>query len=278
MTKAGAEAALQNKKQDADAHSIKTASDQSWHSKGSFIRMFQSKTPRNKIKLSKQQTGNSNQSRPTNLPPPNVPDNSDAASDPGPSSAPDMKKDPRYLNPSVRSSSPPPQYSDIPFTPSMKKSSPVPQTVEPVRPAVPVRPAQDPQGPLSRFSSRFDAVPAPQPGGQTFIAEHIHMYHGCPPAAAAAPYPGYPPGAPHMAAWQPVWQPPPPGPPGPPLLVPPPPSSYKSTRFSLRETLATEFLDLIKPDASCVHGVRHFKNHPACGWGCCWQRGCYGGY
>ena len=249
-----------------------TASEQSWHSKGSFVRMFQSKS-RTKQKLSKQQTGSSSQLRPTNLSRPNVPDNADATSEPGPSSISDIKKDPRLLSPSVRSASPPPQYSDISFMPRDKKSSPVPQPVEPVRLALPLRPSQDPQGPLSRFSSRFDAVPAPPAGGQTFIAEHIHMYHGCPPAA---PYPGYPPSGPQMAAWQPVWQPPPP-PPGPPLLVPPP-ASYKSTRYSLRETLATEFLDLIKPDASCVHGIRHFKTHPACGWGCCWQRGCAGGY
>ena len=205
---------------------------------------------------------------------PNLPDNSDAVSDPGVSPAAGIHKDSKYCNPSIRSASPPPRYSDVGFASNEKVDSPKVQEVKTVQPA----PSQDHQGPLSRFSTRFDVVPPSQPGNQTFIAEHIHMYHGCPPTQ----YPGgMLPGPTHTTgAWQPVWQPALPArppPPGPPLLVPPP-LSYKSSAFSLRETLATEFLDLIKPDATCVHGIRHHKSHTSCGWGCCWQRGCFGRY
>lgn len=203
-----------------------------------------------------------------------VPDNIDAISDPGPSSlAEGINKDPRRLSPSVRSRSPPPQYSDLDTDPSLKQNPPrFPGFEPPSQQPAPI--LKDPQGPLSRFSTRFDLIPPAQPGAQTFVAEHIHMYHGCPPTQ----YPGsmYPSGPPPIAAWQPVWQRPPPTH-GPPLLVPPP-LSYKSSVFSLRETLATEFLNLIKPDVTCVHQVLHYKSHASCPWGCCWQRGCFAGH
>lgn len=218
-------------------------------------------------KISKQQIG-SNQTLAPGPSIQNPPDMMDAISDPGLGPAPVIKNGSQHLNPSVRSGSPPPQYTEVGKISSLKHKSPSSQNLRPIQSVL----SQDPQGPLSRFSTRVDLIPPAQPGAQTFFAEHIHMYHGCPPTQ----YPGNMfPGAPPTATWQPIWQPPPP-PPGPPLFVPPP-LAYKSSAYSLRETLATEFLDLIKPDASCVHGVRHYKKHSSCPWGCCWQRGCFNG-
>lgn len=238
------------------------------------MRLFQSKHAK-RNKLAKPQNTGSN---PTQLTGPSthleVPDNSDAISDPGPSSLADgLNKDLQRLSPSVRSRSPPPQYSDVDMAMSFKQDAPRFPDIKPSF-QEPAPLFKDPQGPLSRFSSRYDLIPPAQPGAQTFVAEHIHMYHGCPPTQ----YPGsmFPSAPPPTAAWQPVWQPPPPMH-GPPLLIPPP-LSYKSSVFSLRETLATEFLNLIKPDVTCVHQVQHYKGHASCPWGCCWQRGCFAGH
>lgn len=240
------------------------------------MRLFQSKHQKRNKLAKAQHTGGSN---PIQVAGPStrleVLDNVDAVSDPGPSSvAGGISKDPQRLNPSVRSRSPPPQYSDLDDTASIIK--PNPPRFPDIKPAFqqPEPLMKDPQGPLSRFSSRFDLIPPAQPGAQTFVAEHIHMYHGNPPTQ----YPGgmFPSAPPPMPAWQPLWQPPPPML-GPPILIPPP-LSYKSSMFSLRETLATEFLNVIKPDVTCVHQVRHYKSHASCPWGCCWQRGCFAGH
>ena len=213
--------------------------------------------------MSKQHTGSSQNLR-REIFPQVPPRDVDAVSESGMSGNPDIKKDPRYFNPSARSSSPPPRYSDAGSLKNRVGPQQIPKIAAPT--------SQDPGDALSRFSTRFDMIPPAQAGAQTFIAEDIHMYHGCRPAHHPNVYPSAPP----MATWQPVLQPPPP-PPGPPLLVPPPRLAYKSSAYSLRETLATEFLDLIKPDATCIHGIRHHKNHANCGWGCCWQRRCFGG-
>ncbi|KAK3369938.1 hypothetical protein B0H63DRAFT_551883 [Podospora didyma] len=92
----------------------------------------------------------------------------------------------------------------------------------------------------------------------------------------------------------PVMQPPQSAPPqfyGPPnywpMYPPPPPAplrtlAYKPSGTSLRESMALHLLpgapaaavDLLKPEATCSHGVRHFKHHGSCAWGCCWGWGC----
>ena len=238
------------------------------------MRLFQSKhQKRNKLAKSQNTDSNSVQvaDPSTRL---KMPDNVDAIFDPSLFSVIEkIHKNFQRLNSSIRSGSPSSRYNDLdtasvhklnpPRFPDMKPSF---QQPEPL--------LKDPQRPLSRFSSRFDLIPSAQSGAQTFVAEHIHMYHGCPPTQysggmfLSAPSP--------MPAWQPLWQPPP-SISGPPLLIPPP-LFYKSSMFSLRETLATEFLNLIKPDVTCVHQVQHYKSHASCPWGCCWQRGCFAGH
>ncbi|CAF3451609.1 unnamed protein product [Fusarium graminearum] len=66
-----------------------------------------------------------------------------------------------------------------------------------------------------------------------------------------------------------------------PQLPPPRAAAYKPSRSSLRESAALHLspfpafsVDLIKPSARCPHGIRHFKGHPSCQWGCCSSRGC----
>jgi hypothetical protein len=62
-----------------------------------------------------------------------------------------------------------------------------------------------------------------------------------------------------------------------PIMAPPihhAPVAYKSSMYSLRQRIATEVFDFIKPDATCFHGIRHFKTHSACP--CCMDNGCFG--
>ena len=170
-------------------------------------------------------------------------------------------KNSRRLNFFVRFASPSPRYSDLD---TASNSQRYPPRVSDIKPSFrqPEPMLKDPQGPLSRFSSRFDLIPSAQPGAQTFVAEHIHMYHECPSTQYSGSGNMFPSASPPMATWQPLWQPPPPMH-GPPLLIPPP-LSYKSSHYSLRETLATEFLNLIKPDVACVHQMKHYKGHASC--------------
>jgi len=82
-------------------------------------------------------------------------------------------------------------------------------------------------------------------------------------------------GTPPGFAYQP-WPPPPP--------LPQRQVAYKPSRTSLRETAALHLLrqgapglvlHAVKPEATCEHGVVHFKQHAYCGWGnCCNRRGC----
>ncbi|CEI70480.1 unnamed protein product [Fusarium venenatum] len=104
--------------------------------------------------------------------------------------------------------------------------------------------------------------------------------------ASFAPY-GHPPSN-HMvpSGWQTPMPMPPPTPIQRPMVPVPhlPPSrvaAYKPSRSSLRESVALHLspfpafsVDLIKPSARCAHGIRHFKGHSSCQWGCCSSRGC----
>ncbi|KAH9215101.1 hypothetical protein DL95DRAFT_388829 [Leptodontidium sp. 2 PMI_412] len=77
------------------------------------------------------------------------------------------------------------------------------------------------------------------------------------------PYPPQVPPRPYMAP--------------PPMMAPPQhhqPVAYKSSMWSLRQRAATEVFDLLKPDATCFHGIRHFKGHAACP--CCASNRCFG--
>jgi hypothetical protein len=144
---------------------------------------------------------------------------------------------------------------------------------------------------FSTTMNQFD----PFNGGNApvFLVENLHMYHGNlgPQSFSQQPSPMINPQWGPPPQWQagpnafpppmqgPFLQPfgplPPPAMYPPPRLMPPPSVSYKSSRFSLRESFITEVMDLVKPETVCPHGIRHFKTHPHCHWGCCAARRCY---
>ncbi|EXK36430.1 hypothetical protein FOMG_09608 [Fusarium oxysporum f. sp. melonis 26406] len=176
------------------------------------------------------------------------------------------------INPSIISTprTPPPEYT------------PIPKDTRPVIPPDEKPPLPSPQPSTKSVRTVASepqlAAPGPPSHHTHYTGNVFHIYQGVPntPPPQAWHTPRHLPQQPVPPIWPVPFQQPVPQPYRPPRVA-----AYRPSRLSLRETAALHLtpmpglaVDIMKPEARCTHGVRHFKGHPPCQWGCCNARGC----